>query len=335
MSARGAAEASNGGRGRLEGIPTMVDLLEARALVNRYLRPTPLHFSHGLSRLSGCEVYVKYENCSPIRSFKARGALYSLWRLTADERRAGVITESTGNHGQGIAYAGKMLGIPATIVVPSIAPELTRQAIRSFGGELCVFGDNVSDTGPQTRKMAAESGKTLIEDGADGGLMAGAATIAWEILQDLPDVQVMVVPVGSGNLIAATCLVAKRLNPAIRVVGVQAEGAAAAALSLKRGSIVQSSIDTFAEGIADSAPGPLAFEVLKKDVDEIALVSDKEIGQSIVTVLSETGHVAEGAGAAAFAALEKYGSKWAGLKVVPILSGGNLPVERLHSFLHR
>ena len=164
--------------------------------------------------------------------------------------------------------------------------------------------------------------------------MAGAATVAWEILQDLPDVQVLIVPVGSGNFIAAACLVAKRLNPAIRVAGVQAEGAAAAALSLKRGSIVESSIETFAEGIADSAPGPLAFEVMKRDVDDMVLVSEEELRRSIVTVLRETGQVAEGAGAAAFAALEKHRSRWAGLKVVPILSGGNLPVEALHTFLH-
>jgi threonine dehydratase len=328
-------EGFGGGRGRLEGIPAMADLLEARALVKRYFRQTPFHFSHGLSRLFGCEVYVKYENCSPIRSFKARGAMYCLWRLPAGERRAGVITESTGNHGQGIAYAGRILGIPSTIVVPSATPELKRQAIRSFGGELCVFGDVVSQTGPQARKMAVESGKTLIEDGADGGLMAGAATVAWEILQDLPDVEVVIVPVGSGNLIAAACLVVKRLNPAIRIVGVQAEGAPAAALSLKSGTIVHAPIDTFAEGIADSAPGPLAFEVMKRDVDDVVLVSEEDLRRSIVTVLSETGQVAEGAGAAAFAALEKYRSRWRGAKVVPILSGGNLSVELLHAFLHQ
>jgi threonine dehydratase len=255
--------------------------------------------------------------------------------MPADERRAGVITESTGNHGQGIAYAGGILGVPSTIVVPSATPELKRQAIRSFGGELCVFGNDVSETGPQARKMAAESGKTLIEDGADGGLMAGAATVAWEILEDLPDVDVLIVPVGSGNFIAATCLVAKRLSPAIRIVGVQAEGAAAAALSLKSGTIVQAPIATFAEGIADSAPGALSFEVMKRDVDDMVLVSEEDLQRSIVTVLGETGQVAEGAGAAPFAALEKYGSRWRGLKVVPILSGGNLPVELLHTFLHR
>jgi len=198
-----------------------------------------------------------------------------------------------------------------------------------------VFGDDVSQTGPQARRLAAESGKTLIEDGADGGLMAGAASLAWEILEDLPDVDVLIVPVGSGNLIAATCLVAKRLNPAIHVVGVQAEGAAAAAISWRTGSIVPSSIDTFAEGIADRAPGNLAFEVMKKNVDDMVLVSEDELRRSIVTILNETGQVAEGAGAAAFAALQKYGSRWARSKVVPILSGGNLPVEFLHTLLHQ
>jgi threonine dehydratase len=335
MIKRGATKDSLGGPGQLQGLPTMADLLEARGLVNRYLPRTPLYFSHGLSRLCGCEVYVKYENYSPIRSFKARGALYSLWRLTADQRRAGVITESTGNHGQGIAYAGSIFGIPSTIVVPSVTPELKRQAIRSFGGDLCVFGDDTSQTGPQARKLAAESGKTLIEDGADGGLMAGAASLAWEILEDLPDVEVLIVPVGSGNLIAATCLVAKQLKPAIRVIGVQAEGAPAAERSWRAGSIITDTIDTFAEGIADVAPGKLAFEVMRKDVDDMVLVSEDELRRSIVTVLSETGQVAEGAGAAAFAALQKYCSRWSRSKVVPILSGGNLQLEFLHTLLHQ
>ena len=317
----------------MEGLPTVADLLEARKVVARYHPRTPLYFSATLSRHSGSEIYVKYENHSPIRSFKARGALYGLWRLSPKQRDVGIVTASTGNHGQGIAYAGQILDLPTTIVVPHSTPEMKCEAIRSFGGELRVFGDNGAQAMAHARELAVRDGKVYIEDGNDRALMAGAATLAWEIFEDLPDVSVLVIPVGSGNLIAGVSIVAKRINPQIHIVGVQSDAAPAATRSWEAGRIVESPSETFAEGIATTYPGALAFQVIKEGVDEMRLVSEEELRTSILTVLHTTGQVAEGAGAAPFAALEKFGSEWTGAKVVLILSGGNLPIEVLRTLL--
>jgi threonine dehydratase len=310
-------------------IPTIVELLEARRIVAQYLPRTPLHRSESLSRIHGCQVYIKYENHSAIRSFKARGALYSLSTLPQREHRAGVVTASTGNHGQGIAYAGRVLGTPATIVVPRNTPQLKSDAIRSFGGDVRVFGEAIEDASACARDIAKEEGKRYIEDGEDGGLMAGAASIAWEIFEDLPKVSVIVAPVGSGNLLAALCLVAKKLDAGVRIIGVQSEAAASAVHSWKEGRVVERRSETFAEGIATSVPGKLAFSVIKDTADEMLLVSDAELRSSIVTVLQTTGQIAEGAAAAPFAALSRYGASWSQKRVALLLTGGNLPIETL------
>jgi threonine dehydratase len=320
-------------RGRLTGIPTIADVLEARKIVAQYLPPTPLHCSESLSRAHNCRVYVKYENHSFIRSFKARGAFYSLSRLTEEERRAGVVTASTGNHGQGMAYAGRTLGIPVTVVLPANTPRLKADAIRSFGADVRAEETAIGKASARADDIARREGKVHVEDGEDGGLMAGAASIAWEIFEDLPDVSTIVVPVGSGNLLAALCLVAKRLNPRIRMIGVQSEAAAAAVESWKAGRIIERRAETFAEGIAAHVPGKLAFDVLRQAVDEMVVVTEAEVRNGIRTVLERTGQIAEGAGAAPFAALTRYGASWEGQNVVLLLSGGNLPVETLRAVL--
>lgn len=317
------------GQGRLTGVPTIVELLEARGIVAQYLPRTALHRSENLSRIHRCHVYVKYENHSAIRSFKARGAVYSLWRLPQPERQAGVVTASTGNHGQGIAYAGRTLGVPATIVVPQNTPELKSDAIRSFGGEVRVFGEAIEEASAHARDIARREGKIYIEDGEDGGLMAGAASIAWEIFEDLPDVSAIVAPVGSGNLLAAVTLVAKTLNAGVKIIGVQSEAAASTVVSWKEGRVVERRSGTFAEGIAASVPGNLAFSVIKDAVDDMVLVGEAELRNSIVTVLQTTGQIAEGAAAAPFAALTRYGASWSQQRVVLLLTGGNLPIETL------
>ena len=176
------------GRGRLTGIPTIVELLEARRIVARYLSRTPLYRSENLSRVHGCQVYVKYENFSIVRSFKARGAFYSLSCLSERERRAGVVTASTGNHGQGMAYAGRTLEVPVTVVIPANTPKLKADAIRSFGGDVRAQEEAIGKASTHAEEIAKQKGKVHIEDGEDGGLMAGAASIAWEIFEDLPDV---------------------------------------------------------------------------------------------------------------------------------------------------
>lgn len=320
-------------RGRIHGLPTIADLLDARNVVRRYHPRTPLYRSSALSDRTGCDIYIKYENHSPVRSFKFRGALYALWRLLPEEGEAGVVTASTGNHGQAVAYAGKVLDIRTTIIVPPGTSSIKCEAIRSFGGELRFFGRDLAEAAGSAQRLAADTGKIYIEDGNDGGVMAGAASLAWELVEDLPDVSVVVAPVGGGNLIAAISLVIKRINPEVRIVGVQSEAAPAVAQSLEAGSIIEAPCQTFAEGLATSFPGELAFQVLKDGIDKLVLVGEDELRRNILTALRTTGQMVEGAGAAPFAALERVASEWRGSKVILILSGGNLAIEDLRALL--
>jgi len=226
-----------------------------------------------------------------------------------------------------------VFGIPVIVIVPHGAPDVKCSAIRALGAELRYAGETLAETAGEARRVAVEEGKTYVLDGDDGAVMAGAATVGWEILQDLPDVSTIVVPVGGGNLIAAVALVAKRLNPAVHVVGVQSAAAPAVARSWEAGRTVEVPSATFAEGIATSYPEPLAFEAIRQYVDEMRLVSEDDLRRAILTVLETTGQVAEGAGAAPFAALERFGSDWPAGKTVLILSGGNLPPETLRGLL--
>ena len=325
---------SSQSKGRtITGIPTPADLLDAHSMLAHHYPRTPLYFSAALSRQSGCEVFVKYENHGPVRSFKARGALYRLSLLSTDERRRGVVAASTGNHGQGIAYAARVLGISATVVVPDGTPELKTDAIESHDCELRIIGGDLAESNEEAQTIAAREGKLFVEDGNDGGLMAGAASIAWEVLEELPDVSAFVVPVGGGNLIAAIALVTKCINPEVRVIGVQSEAAPAVHDSWKRGTVVEAPCSTFAGGLATSYPGELAFEVIRDGVDEIHLVSEADLRRGIVAALETTGQVIEGAGAAGFAALEKHSSDWRGMKVALVLSGGNFPLDALARLL--
>lgn len=176
--------------------PTVADLLKARRFMERHYLRTPLYLVAALSREYGLEAYVKFENHGPVRSFKARGALYRLSLLSEDERVRGVITASTGNHGQGIALAGSRLSVPTVIVVPEGTPRLKSDNIQLLGAELRIFGHDLAEAENEARSLAANMGMVFIEDGDDPGLMAGAGTIAWEILDQLPEVDAIIIPVG-------------------------------------------------------------------------------------------------------------------------------------------
>jgi threonine dehydratase len=313
--------------------PTIVDFLKARAFIERNYLRTPLLAIPNLSQRYGCEIFAKYENQGPVRSFKARGALYRLSLLNEDERRRGVIAASTGNHGQGVAYAGRMLSVPVTIVVPERTPALKTDNIVYLGGKLIVCGTSLYDAEEEARAIAARTGQVIIEDGEDAGLMAGAGTIVWEILDQLPNASAIVVPVGGGNLIAATAFIAKLLRPDIQIIGVQSEAAPAVCESWLKGEITTLPCTTFAGGLATSRPGMLAFSVLRELVDTFLLVGEDDLRCGVATAIATTGQLAEGAGAAPFAALQQIAPSLLGRKVVLLLTGGNLPVDELRSFL--
>jgi len=313
--------------------PSTIDLLKARAFMAQHYRPTPLDRIATLSRDLGLDAYVKFENHGPIRSFKARGALYRLSLLSPDERARGVVTASTGNHGQGVALAGNRLAVPAVVLVPDGTPRLKSDNIELLGAELRIAGRDLAEAEAEARSFAKATDKIFIEDGDDCGLMAGAGTIAWEILDQLPEADAIIVPVGGGNLIAGIALVAKLLRPDIRIIGVQSDAAPAVHDSWRQGRIVEAACGTFAGGLATARPGRLAFSVLRDLVDMMVLVSEDDLRRAVLTTLTRTGQVAEGAGAAAFAALPGLAQGLAGSKVVLLLSGGNIPIEDLKALL--
>lgn len=304
-------------------LPNQIELTAARAIVAEHHPRTPLYRLETNAGDGNGEIYVKYENHGPVRSFKARGALYSLWRLSSAQRARGVVTASTGNHGRGIAYAGAAFGIRVTVVVPDGAPAVKIGPIKRLGADLRVVQGDLLEAVETARAIAEEEKKTYLEDGEDAGLMAAASTVASEIFDDLPDVTTIVVPVGGGNLIAAIALLAKKAAPRVRVVGVQSEAAPSVARSWEAGVVTTASCTTFAGGLATSTPGHLAFEVIKKQVDEMVLVSEEDLQTQIIRILKSTGEVAEGAGAAAFAAMAEHGREWPG-KTVLVLTGGNI-----------
>jgi threonine dehydratase len=310
------------------GLPNQIELTAARVVVGEHHPHTPLYRLENDDWGGIGEIYVKYENHGPVRSFKARGALFSVWRLSADERTRGVVTASTGNHGRGIAYAGAAFGIPVTVVVPDSAPVVKTRPIERLGADLRVVEGNLLRAQEAARAIAAEAGSLYLEDGEDPGLMAGASTVAAEILEDLPEVGTIVVPVGGGNLIAGIALWAKNADPRIRIVGVQSEAAPSVVRSWEAGVVTAAPCETFAGGLATSTPGHLAFDVIKELVDDMILVSEEDLEGQIVRILKSTGEVAEGAGAAAFAALAAYPREWPG-KTVLVLTGGNIEFSDL------
>jgi threonine dehydratase len=278
-------------------------------------------------------VFVKYENHGPTRTFKTRGALYALSRLPPSAVRRRVVTASTGNHGLGVSWAGARLGIDVTVVVPWDTPDVKADAVVEHGAELVRAGRNLAEACEHARALGADRGDVYLQDGEDPCLLAGAASVAWEVFEDLPDASVIVVPVGGGNLIAATALVARLVLPRIRLIGVQSEAAPAVHDSFAVGRLTSAPSHTFAGGLESSVPGDLAFSVISQLVDEVCLVSEAALRRGIVRVLQTTGQVAEGAGAAAFAALDEYRSSWDPGAVVLLLTGGNIDPTALRDLL--
>jgi threonine dehydratase len=294
---------------------------QARQVVQRSLPATPLLHSLSLSRRLGCEVYVKGEHLSPIRSFKARGAIYCLSRLPSG--RSGVACASTGNHGQGMAYAARLFGRRAVVVVPEQTTEQKQAAMRALGADLRVGGRDLAEATLLAQQAAAAEDLVYVEDGENEDVLLGCATLALEVVEQLPDFDYLFVPVGGGNLIAACSLVVKALRPDATLVGVQSTAAPAVYESWRAQRVVHDRCETFAGGVATSYPCSLAFGLIQAGVDDMVLVSDDALIEAALTMLAETGHLPEGAGAAGLAALLANPERCHGQKVVLVLSGGN------------
>jgi threonine dehydratase len=313
-------------------MPTLHDIIAARPNVYRHLRPTPLYHYPTLSDLVGTDVWVKHENHQPVGAFKVRGGLNLAAHLTDGERRSGLFTASTGNHGQSIAYAARAFGIQATIAVPEGANPGKVAAMRGLGAEILVHGADFDQAREWITEMAREQGGRFVGP-TEELLICGVGTYALEILEELPQVDVIIVPVGAGSGVCGTSIVAKSINPQIEVIGAQSAQAPAMQLSWKSGKLVSAEMNTFAEGVATRVPFENTQRIMRHYLDDFVLVEDRDIEGAILLMLEHTHNLVEGAGAIPLAAALQLRPRLAGRKVVLIASGGNLSLDKLSRML--
>jgi threonine dehydratase len=310
-------------------LPTFLDVLHARRVIGNFLSPTPLHHYPALDRLLEARVYVKHENYQPIGVFKVRGGINLLSRLTAVEREQGVITASTGNHGQSISYAAKLFGVRAIIVAPEGANPVKVEAMESYGAEVVFHGKDFDAAKARCEQMAQEQGLRYISSGDEPDLIAGVGTSVLEILEQQPDVEMIFVPIGGGTGAAGACLVAKTMNPDIQVIGVQAAAAPSAYLTWKNRQSTTAQMETEAEGLATGAPFMLPQRILWKHLDDFLLVEEEAMRQAVRLYLEKAKTLAEHAGAAPLAAALQVKERVWDKTIALILSGGNISPEKL------
>jgi len=315
-------------------IPSLRDVFAARTIVNHYLKPTPLIHPGRLSKLLGCEAFLKLENLQPTRAFKIRGGVRFMENLVRQDRHRVVITASTGNHAQSIAYAGKLFGVQVKIVMPQGVPQLKSEAVRDLGAELLSHGSHYDEAREYAERLASQNGYLYIHPSNEPLLFEGVATMHLEVIEEQPDLDIVINPIGGGSGASAACIVYKSINPNIKVIGVQAEGAPAFYNSWKAGSIMSTDgVKTQAEGLATSQTYELPFRFLKENLDDVVLVSDTEMRQAVRTIFSTTGQIAELAGAASTAAAMKIRHELRGKNVAILLTGGNIESHQLAQIL--
>jgi threonine dehydratase len=303
----------------------MPQILEARRRISAHLSPTPLYYYPLLSELLGAEVHVKHENFQPIGAFKVRGGINLMACLPPAERARGVITASTGNHGQSVAYAARLFGVKAVIGVPENSNPSKVAAMRSWGAEILVHGKDFDETREKVEEVAAERGLRYIHSANEPLLIAGVATMALEVLEQLPQADVIICAVGGGSGCAGTTLVTSAIKPSTTVVGVQAAGASSAYESWRRKELVTTGkADTFAEGVQTRVAFRMTQEILWANLSTFILVEDQEIREAMIHYLERARTMAEGAGAVPLAGALKCREELPGKKVVLYLSGGNV-----------
>lgn len=309
--------------------PNFQDVLQAQRRIRPYLARTPLHRYAAVDELLGTTVYIKHENYQPVGAFKVRGGINLVSRLDAEERKRGVIAASTGNHGQSVAYAARLFDVKARIVVPEKANPGKVAAMRGMGAEVIMHGVNFDEARQYCEELAQEQNYRYIHSGNEPLLIAGVGTETLEILEDEADIEAIIVPIGGGSGAAGACIVAKAINPAIRVIGVQAEGAQAAYQSWKQRRIVTAPNQTFAEGLATGDGFELPQEILWKHLNDFLLVSDREIAQAMVWLIERAHTLAESAGAASLAAAYRLRPEIRQKKIAIVCSGGNTSLDHL------
>ena len=284
----------------------------------------------------GTQIFIKPENLQVTGSFKVRGASYMVSQLSDEEKERGVIACSAGNHAQGVALSAQKYAIPSIICLPEGAPISKVEATRSYGAEICLVPGVYDDAYNRALQLKEERGMTFVHPFNNPLVIAGQGTIGVEILNELPDVDVIIVPIGGGGLIGGIAYVAKQLNPNIKVYGVQAKGAPSMLESIEHGHIERlSAVSTIADGIAVKEPGDLTYQLCQKYVDGIVTVSDDEVCAAILLLLEQHKMIAEGAGAVSVAAAMFCNLPLEGKKTVCVVSGGNIDVTTLNRIINR
>lgn len=315
---------------------TLNDVVEAKEKMKKVVHKTPLEHSQTFTNLSGNEVYMKLENLQKTGSFKVRGSFNKIMSLSEAERKRGVIAASAGNHAQGVAYSSSMIGIPCTIVMPKGAPLSKVEATKGYGAEVILHGDVFDESLEYALELQRQRGMTFVHPFDDLAVMAGQGTIGLEIIEQLPDADVVLCPVGGGGLLAGLAFTLKQLKPAIEVYGVESSACPGMTAALRhKGPVTIASSETIADGIAVKKPGNITYKYIEKYVDGVVCVEEAEISRTMLYLLERNKLLVEGAAACPLAALLYQKLPFTGKKVVAILSGGNVDVTLISRIIER
>ena len=311
---------------------TLNDFKAARTTLDGVLHRTDLMYSPFFSKTTGNNVYLKPENMQVTGAYKIRGAYFKISTLTDEQKAKGLITASAGNHAQGVAYAAHAAGVPATVVMPTTTPLVKVNNTKDLGAEVVLHGSGFDDADALAHQLAEEKGLTYVAPFNDLTVATGQGTIAYEIFKDLPEVDVILVPIGGGGLAAGVSTLAKLLNPNVTVLGVEPKGAASMKASLAAGHVVTlPKVETIADGVAVKTPGDLVFPYIQNNVDDIITIDDNELVDAFLDVMEKHKMIVENAGLLPVAALNHL--KAEGKNVVPVLSGGNMDVITVASLV--
>ena len=309
--------------------PTLSDIRSAHRRIEGFVTRTPLHRYRTLESLIDAELYIKHENHQPLGAFKMRGGINHLLKMTSDQKKKGVVTASSGNHGQSIAYAAKLHNIKAVIIVPENANPGKVASMKALGADVRFYGKDFDGSRSEVERLSKEEGYTYIHSANTPDLIEGVGTYTLEILDDLPNTDVIIVPVGAGSGICGTSIVAKSINPKIEVIGVQSDAAPAAYLSWKSGDLQSTHNNTVAEGLGTGLGFSYTIEIMRDLIDDFILVTDDELESAVLLLLEHTHNLAEHAGAASLAGALKIKDRLLNKRVVLVMSGGNLSMQHL------
>ena len=307
---------------------TLKEFKEARGVLSGLIRNTSLVYSPAFSKATGNQIYIKPENMQVTGAYKIRGAYYKISTLSDEEKARGLVTASAGNHAQGVAYAAQAAGVSATIVMPTTTPLVKVNNTKDYGAKVVLHGETFDDAAELAAKLSEEEGLTYVHPFNDPAIATGQGTISYEIFQDLPDVDVILVPIGGGGLATGVSTLAKLLNPNVTVIGVEPSGAASMKASLDAGHVV--TLDRV-ETIADGVPGDQIFPYIQKNIDDIITIPDDELVDAFLDMMEKHKMIVENAGLLPIAALSHL--KCRGKNVVPVLSGGNMDVITVASLV--